>query len=375
MSPFHRTPWVSVSFSAVLFTLFAAPAAFAKPTTLSIGPDLWSWDGDVRSMQSFERPASESAASSPAPRMKAASSLLPNGSFDGSSQGWGILTDSTNGTLRCEFSEKNSDAPATPSSSPAAVSGSGYCQFQSGTGVLASNTCVKLDPNATYVLTTDALASGHPSLNSNFGLEVFENDNCTGFSSVYANTVGQANGGQWDQFRFVFKNVKLFHLQQPWKSARAKFQFGANFAGSDQILSKVWLDNYHLVKAGYNLYDDFAGCQMDQSKETLCLAGHRFKVTVDWRTSPTAVGKGKIRPLTDDSGTFWFFGPENIELNIKVLNACSLNNHFWIFSSASTDVAVKLTVTDLATGSQKIYQNPAGQTYKTITDVKAFPCP
>jgi len=80
--------------------------------------------------------------------------------------------------------------------------------------------------------------------------------------------------------------------------------------------------------------------------------------------------------LTPDSGYFWFFDPANVELTLKVLNACSLNNKFWVFLSGLTDVEVTVTVTDTRTGTVKIYTNPQGQTFKTVLDTGAFgTCP
>jgi hypothetical protein len=78
-------------------------------------------------------------------------------------------------------------------------------------------------------------------------------------------------------------------------------------------------------------------------------------------------------PLTDDSGYFWFFNPDNIEMLLKVLDACvEPFNHFWVFSAGLTNVEVALKVTDLATGEEKVYNNPLGQAYPPILDTEAF---
>lgn len=42
-------------------------------------------------------------------------------------------------------------------------------------------------------------------------------------------------------------------------------------------------------------------------------------------------GQGSARPLTDESGAFWFFDPVNIEVTIKVLDGRPINGHFWVF--------------------------------------------
>ena len=80
--------------------------------------------------------------------------------------------------------------------------------------------------------------------------------------------------------------------------------------------------------------------------------------------------------LTPDSGYFWFFDPANVELTVKVLNGCAVNNHYWVFAAGLTNVNVVLTVTDTQTGQTKSYTNPQGRTYLTILDTGAFAtCP
>jgi CSLREA domain-containing protein len=108
---------------------------------------------------------------------------------------------------------------------------------------------------------------------------------------------------------------------------------------------------------------------------SLCLNNGRFKVTANWRTS-TANGAGTAVTLTGESGYFWFFDPGNVEVVVKVLNACGVNNRYWVFAAGLTDQRVDLTVTDTQTGQVKTYTNPLGTTFRTITDTGAFAtCP
>lgn len=61
---------------------------------------------------------------------------------------------------------------------------------------------------------------------------------------------------------------------------------------------------------------------------------------------------------------------------IKLLDACSSNDHFWVFKAATTDVEFTLTVTDTATNQTKSYFNPLGSTPPPILDTAAFAtCP
>ncbi|MES1239993.1 MAG: CSLREA domain-containing protein [Acidobacteriota bacterium] len=108
---------------------------------------------------------------------------------------------------------------------------------------------------------------------------------------------------------------------------------------------------------------------------TLCLDEGRFKVEVAWNTKD-GTGFGTAVPLTDLSGYFWFFNPANVELTIKVLDACTVNNRYWIFLSGLTNVGVQVTVTDLKTGTVKTYLNPRNHTIDTVLDTNAMAvCP
>jgi len=103
----------------------------------------------------------------------------------------------------------------------------------------------------------------------------------------------------------------------------------------------------------------------------LCLNGARFQAEVDWMLPGGIAGKGQAVPLTDDTGSFWFFDNSNLELVIKVLDGRAVNGHFWVFYGGLSDVEYRITVTDTATGVQEIYVNPAGR-LAGGSDVAAF---
>jgi hypothetical protein len=110
---------------------------------------------------------------------------------------------------------------------------------------------------------------------------------------------------------------------------------------------------------------------------TLCLAGGRFSVEAEWTTKDGDSGDGQTIPLTADTGAFWFFGSENVEILVKVLDGCSGDfNSFWVFAAGLTNVEVQLTVTDTESGSVKVYDNPHGRPFRPVQDTRAFPtCP
>jgi hypothetical protein len=117
----------------------------------------------------------------------------------------------------------------------------------------------------------------------------------------------------------------------------------------------------------------FGPLECAAGSEVLCLGeGDRFRVTVSWKIPGTGqTGAGHSLPLTADTGAFWFFGPDNLELLLKVLDGRTVNGHFWVYSGALSNVEYTITVTDTATGRKAVYHNPGGQ-FASLADVMAF---
>jgi Matrixin/Fibronectin type III domain len=98
--------------------------------------------------------------------------------------------------------------------------------------------------------------------------------------------------------------------------------------------------------------------------ETLCLLGSRFKVRVAWRNGAQGgtTGVGRAVERTDQSGTFWFFGPDVVELTTKVIDGRAVNGRFWVFAGSLTNLEYWLEVTDTGAGTVRIYHNRQGDT-------------
>ncbi len=81
--------------------------------------------------------------------------------------------------------------------------------------------------------------------------------------------------------------------------------------------------------------------------------------------------------LTADSGYFWFFADDNVEVMVTVLDACADPfNSFWVFAAGLTDVEVTLNVTDSWAGEERQYVNGQGMAFVPIQDTVAFrTCP
>lgn len=107
---------------------------------------------------------------------------------------------------------------------------------------------------------------------------------------------------------------------------------------------------------------------------TLCLNDNRFRVNVTWEDPQGQTGNGTAvaLPAYDDSGLFYFFSQNNLEMLIKVLDGCSINDRYWVFFAATTNVKFTVTVTDTVRGGTKTYDNIQGQSADAVTDTSAF---
>ncbi|MFY9825208.1 MAG: right-handed parallel beta-helix repeat-containing protein [Thermoanaerobaculia bacterium] len=106
----------------------------------------------------------------------------------------------------------------------------------------------------------------------------------------------------------------------------------------------------------------------------LCLSASRFRVQLAWNDGRGHTGSGQAVALSADTGYFWFTSANNIEVIIKVLDARTFNNHFWVFYGALSNLEYTLTVTDTQTGSVKTYHNPQGH-FGSVGDTSAIPGP
>jgi hypothetical protein len=97
----------------------------------------------------------------------------------------------------------------------------------------------------------------------------------------------------------------------------------------------------------------------------------RFRVTVDWASTVTA-GQGNRVPLTSDTGSFWFFSSNNLEVFVKIVDGRGFNGHFWVYASGLTNVEVTLTITDTLTGATWTRHSPYGTALPPFQDIEAF---
>ena len=113
------------------------------------------------------------------------------------------------------------------------------------------------------------------------------------------------------------------------------------------------------------------------SATSACL-NTRFSASIQFRDPNTGVyGQAQVVSCPNpDSAIFWFFASNAWEVMVKTVNGCALNNRYWAFSAATTNVFYRLTVTDVRAGAAKIYFNYPGPPAPAVTDTAAFAtCP
>jgi len=132
--------------------------------------------------------------------------------------------------------------------------------------------------------------------------------------------------------------------------------------------------------------DDGTGGPCEPSDTVLCIddepGDERFKVTLEYDTvlGGGLMGDATVEPLAvlgiRKGGVFSFTDPTNPEVLVKVLDGCSITNHYWVFFAATTTVGFELTVEDTLSGDVKVYTNPDLQAALPVTDTEAFAtCP
>jgi len=112
------------------------------------------------------------------------------------------------------------------------------------------------------------------------------------------------------------------------------------------------------------------------SATTACLY-NRFRVEVSYDATPgNGSGPANVVLESPQSVKFTFFDPANIEMILKILNACTPPfNQWWVFAGGLTNVGVTIKVTDTATGAVKNYSSKKGQLFQPFADTAAFNCP
>lgn len=102
--------------------------------------------------------------------------------------------------------------------------------------------------------------------------------------------------------------------------------------------------------------------------------GGGYTVSMCFETHDGQTGVARDWGLdSSQSGLMYFFDRNNAEVLIKVLDACGVNGHRWVFVAPVTDLAFNLVVRS-PDGEIWTHTNRLGQTADAASDVSAFPC-
>jgi hypothetical protein len=106
---------------------------------------------------------------------------------------------------------------------------------------------------------------------------------------------------------------------------------------------------------------------------TYCANNNRFQVQIIFSAPSVGITNASAQAvsLTGDTGYFWFFTSNNVEVVIKVVDGRAVNGFFWVFYGALSDVAYTITIVDTQTGAIKTYSNLAGS-LASVADTAAF---
>lgn len=199
----------------------------------------------------------------------------------------------------------------------------------------------------------------------------------------------------FDGYLFLYRND--FDPANPLANLIALDDDGPDFARGQSRIDALPLlisDNYYLVTAGFDGSEigTFSNQVACDGPATRVLAGDgdfgagnydgrvaevlggRFRISVTGVDFSESTFVGKSVPLSStDSALFWFFQPANFELLIKMVDGCSLNDRYWVYYAATTNVAFTIRVYDSFADVSKFYSNALGSTVDIAkTDSNAF---
>ncbi|MEM1178141.1 MAG: hypothetical protein AAGM22_07350 [Acidobacteriota bacterium] len=225
-------------------------------------------------------------------------------------------------------------------------------------------------------------------------------------SSNFANSQAIATPGAAPPSGFAVEVLSATSARLTWTdnaTAEAGFEVFADGFGaflpvaslgvdaSDVTLTGLWPNTGYTFRVrstgteeGRSSFAEASGTTLAGAPEpcadgqfSLCLNNERFRVQVGWRDFDDRIGGGsRLDVPVTDSGLYYFFDPDNLEMLVKVLDGCGFNNHFWVFAAATTNVEFTLIVGDTQTGAVSVHTNDLGVSAPAITDTTALAvCP
>jgi hypothetical protein len=103
--------------------------------------------------------------------------------------------------------------------------------------------------------------------------------------------------------------------------------------------------------------------------------GNRFRVTGQYNTySSSSFALATATSFSDTTGFFTTVTAGDVDVVVKMVNFCSLNGTWGAYIGGTTDLGVKLTITDTSYGTVYQASNQLGNPWNLIRQA-AFTCP
>jgi hypothetical protein len=118
------------------------------------------------------------------------------------------------------------------------------------------------------------------------------------------------------------------------------------------------------------------GCSSNAT--TLCLFSNRFQVKAQYDSygAPSTFVDATATSVSDNTGYFTTALAGNVDVIVKMVNFCSVNNTWSVYIGGTTDLGVNIQITDKNNPSRSVYNasNSINTLWTLIREV-AFPCP
>jgi glucose/arabinose dehydrogenase len=104
----------------------------------------------------------------------------------------------------------------------------------------------------------------------------------------------------------------------------------------------------------------------------LTLRGGAYLVSLEFQNPTSGLPQAAVAwPQTSDSGGFWFFHPDNLEVLLKVLDGTGTNGCQWLFFGALSNLEFDFFVVEASTGRLRTYSSPLGA-LASFGDIETF---
>lgn len=284
------------------------------------------------------------------PALASGANLVLNGPFDADITGWSPTN----------WASTKTWSPTDESGNPP----SGALRMTNlapNVVITATSNCFAVTPGKHVVYGASArgpLGGTTSDQTARTSIEFYDGPNCTGSKLIedYSDVTYTLRASTWGPTQGTAA------VPATAQSAFMQLRIGAGASPP----SEVFFDNAFVYE------DETCG----GGAYVVCLNDRRFRVVAQWKTPEGTEGYGALAPFTADSARATFFGPDNVELVVKVLEACAINDRYWVFAAGLTNVEVTLRVTDTLNGETWTHHSPLDQAFLPEQDVNALEsCP